>query len=141
MYNRHVITIHIGWAVNLDAHHSQLKSDSSQGFYTLLHGYKFGSKDSALNSGLLLGVPVDHCHVYKNHKSRPGATVALVPCVVRVNKHAQGNLLAKWIRTIQVFGLMNTPIERCPILIGLEFRHVNPRVTGIKHQPVIVLNL
>ena len=63
VYNRHVITTYISWAVNIDAHHSQLESDSSQGLYTLLHGYKFGSKDSALNSVLLLGVPVNHGHI------------------------------------------------------------------------------
>ena len=67
--------------------------------------------------------------------------VTLVSCVVRVNKDAQGNLLAKWLRSIQGFGLLNIPIERCPILIGLEFRHVDPRVIGIKHQPGVVINL
>ena len=68
-------------------------------------------------------------------------TVTLVPCVVRVNKHAQGKLLVKWLRSIKRFGLLNIPIERCPILIGLEFRHVNPMVTGIKNQPGVVLTL
>ena len=141
MYNRHVITIYISWSVNIDAHHSQLKDDPSQGFYTLLHGYRFVPENSALDSGLLLGVLVDHCHVHENHESRPGAAVTLVPCVVRVNKHAQGDLLAKWLRSIHGLGLLTIPIERCPILIGLEFRHVDPRVTGIKHQPGVVLNL
>ena len=111
MYNRHVITVYISWAVNLDAHHLQLKSDFYEGFYTLLHGSKFSSEDSALDSGLLLGVPVDHDHVHENYDSRPGATVTLLPCVVRVNKHAQGNLLAKWLRSIQGFFLLNIPIE------------------------------
>ena len=139
--NIHVINIYISLAVNHDSHHSQLESDSSQGFYTLLHGYKFRSKDSALNNGLILGVPVNHGHIYENHVSCPGTTVTIVPCMFRVNKHAQGNLFAKWFRSIQRFGLLNIPIERCPILIELETRHVHPRLTGIKHQPGVVLNL
>ena len=141
VYNRHVITIYISWAVNLYAPNLQLKSDSYQGFYNLIHGYKLGSKDSALNSGLLLGVPFNHGHIHENHESRPGTMVTLVLCMVRVNKHAQGNLLSKLLRSIQMFVLLNVPIERYPILIGLEFRHVNPRVTGIKHQPGVLLNL
>ena len=67
--------------------------------------------------------------------------VTLVLFMVRVYKHALGNLFAKWHRSIQSFGLLNIPIERCLILIGLEFRYVNPRVSGIKHHPGVVLNL
>ena len=58
-------------------------------------------------------------------------TVTLVLCVFRINKHVQGHLLSKWLRRIQWFGLLNIPIERCPILIGLELRHVNPIYPGI----------
>ena len=90
---------------------------------------------------MLLGLPVYHCHVNENYESRPGAAVNLVPCVVRVNKHAQGDIIAKWLRSIQGFGLLNIPIERCPILIGLEFRHVDPRVTRVKYQHGVLLNL
>ena len=141
VYNRHVITIYISWAVNLDAQHSQLNYDSSQSLYPLIHGYKFGFEDSALNSGQLIGVPVNQGNIYENHESCPGTAVTLVPCMVRVNKHAQVNLLAKWLRSIQRFGLLNIPIERCVILIGLELRNFDPRVTGIEHQHGVVLNI
>ena len=87
--NIHDITIYISWAVNLDAYHSQLESDSSQGLYTLLHGYKLSSKDSALKSVLLLGVPVNHGHIHENHVSHPGTKVTLVPCMASLVSETQ----------------------------------------------------
>ena len=94
--NRHVITVNVGWAHKLHSHQSQFVAKASQSFHTLFYGHEFGSKDASLNSGLFLREPDDGRHIQYNDKAHSRLTCYFVPCMIRVDEHAEIDVLAPW---------------------------------------------
>ena len=100
MYHRHVIPINVSWSVNFNAHHLQLIPDAAQRLNTLIYGNKLSSKNSALDNGLYLGMPLYNEHVHKNHITSTGTTILLIPGMFGINKHYELNFLTKMFRNI-----------------------------------------
>merc|ERR1712086_816002 len=98
----------------------ELVLNAAQFLDSLLHSNKLSAKDSALNSGLLLAVPLDHGHVHEYHEASLGPAVRLIARVVRIYEHTKSNLSPKRLRSVGRQGLLDVAIKGRPILFGLE---------------------
>ena len=61
--------------------------------HALLHCNKLSAKHTGFNCSLFLREPDDRCHIQVNDKTRTRATRQFVPCVIRMNVHAEINVL------------------------------------------------
>ena len=88
--NRLIISIDITRSNHRYAQHSQLVSETSRIFATLLHCDELRSKATRLNTSLLLRHPIDRCRIQINKETSPETANSLLDGLeIRFNRGAQ----------------------------------------------------
>ena len=117
VYHRHVIPINVSWSRNFNAHNLKLIPDAVQRLNVLFHGNKLSPKNSALNSGLFLGMPIHYGNIHKYNITGTGKTICLIPGILRIDKHSKLNFLTDMFRRIMRLCLFGIYVEGSPVIV------------------------
>jgi hypothetical protein len=131
VHHRHIVAINICGAVNSNPHHPQLVTETSCGFYNILHCNTFSAKHNLLHSRLSLGEPHNGCHVQIDDTTFPRAAREVLSCMIRIHKETEVNFISSCDRSIWRDCLLDVPIHGLSIDLDKSM-HINVGISRIK---------
>jgi hypothetical protein len=88
-HHQHIVAINVCGAVNSYPYNPKLVTETSCGFYTVLHCNKLSAKYTCIHSRLSLGEPHNGRHIQINDKICPLAAPEVLSCMVRIHKDTE----------------------------------------------------